>query len=67
VLGHHPLNWLDDEHAQQLSVLFGQHSVLYLHGHLHANDSRYEDGGKGEFLGIRCGSAFQDQMIGRPP
>jgi len=67
VLGHHPLNWLEDEQAQQLSLIFGKHSVLYLHGHLHVNDSRYDDGGKGQFLGIRCGSAFQGRADDKPP
>lgn len=62
VLGHHPLDWLDDAHAKKMRGLLGKHSCLYLHGHLHANEGRYEDGGQGEFLTIRCGSAFQ----GRP-
>ncbi|MFZ2104536.1 MAG: metallophosphoesterase [Roseiarcus sp.] len=62
VLGHHPMDWLEDSHAQRMRVILGKHSTIYLHGHLHENDVRYDDGGQGAFLAIRCGAAFQ----GRP-
>ncbi|HEY8097420.1 MAG TPA: metallophosphoesterase [Methylobacter sp.] len=66
VLGHHPIDWLDDGQAQMIRVLLGKHSCLYLHGHLHENDARYDDGGRGEFLAIRCGSAFQGRADDKP-
>jgi hypothetical protein len=67
VLAHHPLDWIEDNQAQQMRVLLGKHSALYLHGHLHANEGRYDDGGQGAFLGIRCGSAFQGRPDDKPP
>ncbi len=67
VLGHHPLDWLDDGDAQQIRVILGKHSAFYLHGHLHANEARYDDGGQGTYLGIRCGSAFQGRPDDKPP
>ena len=62
VLGHHPLDWLEDSQAQSMRIILGKHNAIYLHGHLHENDTRYDDGGQGAFLTVRCGSAFQ----GRP-
>jgi tetratricopeptide (TPR) repeat protein/predicted MPP superfamily phosphohydrolase len=62
VLGHHPLDWLEDGQAQSMRVILGKHKAIYLHGHLHENDTRYDDGGQGSFLTVRCGCAFQ----GRP-
>jgi hypothetical protein len=35
VLGHHPLDWLHDDHLGELRSILGQHHVIYLHGHLH--------------------------------
>jgi calcineurin-like phosphoesterase family protein len=66
VLGHHPVSWMRDEHTQQVQVILGNHSDIYLHGHLHADDARYDDGGQGRFLGIRCGAAFQGRPEDKP-
>jgi hypothetical protein len=66
VLGHHPLSWLQDDHAQRMRVILGKYSAIYLHGHLHANQARFDDGGHGAFLGIRCGSAFQGRPDDKP-
>lgn len=59
VLGHHPLNWLHEESTQRLRALFGQHSVIYLHGHMHQADGTREDGSGNDFLVFQAGSAFQ--------
>jgi Calcineurin-like phosphoesterase len=66
VLGHHPLSWMQDDDEQRVRVILGKYSALYLHGHLHANEARYDDGGQGAFLGIRCGSAFQGRPGDKP-
>jgi hypothetical protein len=59
VLGHHPLNWLDEEHARRLKALFGHHRVIYLHGHMHHADGTREDGAGNDFLVFQAGAAFQ--------
>ncbi|MCE9849587.1 metallophosphoesterase [Aeromonas allosaccharophila] len=59
VLGHHPLNWLHEESTQRLRALFGQHSVIYLHGHMHQADGTREDGSGNDFLVFQAGAAFQ--------
>jgi hypothetical protein len=59
VLGHHPLSWIQDPHARRISALFGKHNVIYLCGHLHEADTRYEDGARGTFLTLQSGAAFQ--------
>lgn len=59
VLGHHPLNWLDEESTPRLRALFGQHGVIYLHGHMHQADGSREDGAGNEFLVFQAGAAFQ--------
>lgn len=59
VLGHHPLTWMDDEHAHRLRALFGYYRVIYLHGHLHETDGTQEDGAGNPFLSIQSGAAFQ--------
>jgi hypothetical protein len=66
VLGHHPLGWMFDEHAERIASILGKHSALYLHGHLHANEARYDEGAHGTFLAIRCGSAFQGRSDDNP-
>ncbi|MGU5738647.1 P-loop NTPase [Aeromonas caviae] len=59
VLGHHPLNWLDEDSTPRLKALFGQHGVIYLHGHMHQADGSREDGAGNEFLVFQAGAAFQ--------
>jgi hypothetical protein len=59
VLGHHPLNWFDEDKVQPLRALFGQHRVIYLHGHLHKSEGHQEDGSGQPFLILQAGAAFQ--------
>ncbi|MEA2599164.1 MAG: hypothetical protein QOF89_156 [Acidobacteriota bacterium] len=59
VLGHHPLDWLDDDHVEPLRALLGQHHAIYLHGHLHKSRGRPEDGAGRDFLAIQSGACFQ--------
>jgi predicted MPP superfamily phosphohydrolase len=66
VLGHHPLHWLADSDAQQIKAILGKYRAIYLHGHLHKNDARQEDGGNGLFLSIQSGAAFQGRAEDSP-
>lgn len=59
VLGHHPLSWLHDYDARTMQTILAKNHAVYLHGHLHENDARIEDGGAGAFLAIQSGAAFQ--------
>lgn len=59
VLGHHPIDWLRDEELFAVRSLLGQHSALYLHGHMHRTFSSYEEGGGFPFLAIQSGAGFQ--------
>lgn len=59
VLGHHPLDWFTDNEVKQIRALFGRYNVIYLHGHLHKNDSSREDGAGKAFLVIQAGASFQ--------
>jgi hypothetical protein len=66
VLGHHPLDWINDQQAQSMRLILGEYSAINLCGHLHTNDARYDDGGKGSFLAIRSGAAFQGRPEDKP-
>jgi calcineurin-like phosphoesterase family protein len=66
VLGHHPLHWLTDHDAQQIRVILGKFNAIYLHGHLHMNDVRYDDSGSSLFLTIQTGAAFQGRAEDNP-
>ncbi|MEW8335505.1 MAG: metallophosphoesterase [Candidatus Thiodiazotropha sp.] len=59
VLGHHPIDWFLPGDAQGIRALFGKHRVIYLHGHLHQNSSRFEEGAGHLFLNVQSGAAFQ--------
>nr|VFJ89572.1 MAG: Calcineurin-like phosphoesterase [Candidatus Kentron sp. H]VFJ92765.1 MAG: Calcineurin-like phosphoesterase [Candidatus Kentron sp. H]VFJ97562.1 MAG: Calcineurin-like phosphoesterase [Candidatus Kentron sp. H] len=59
VLGHHPLNWFLPENEEPIRALFGQHFVLYLHGHLHKTGARFKVGAGHPFLTLQSGVAFQ--------
>ncbi|MCP4696306.1 MAG: hypothetical protein GY862_05605, partial [Gammaproteobacteria bacterium] len=59
VLGHHPLDWFQREEAEAIRALFGHHQVIYLHGHMHKNRSRFEEGAGYPFLTLQSGAAFQ--------
>ncbi|MGT2430016.1 hypothetical protein ACU4HD_17110 [Cupriavidus basilensis] len=36
VLGHHPLDWVNQSHVSTLKSIFAENQVIYLHGHMHA-------------------------------
>lgn len=59
VLGHHPLDWFLDEELEPVRALLGRHNVIYLHGHMHKNRSRYEEGAGFPFLALQSGACFQ--------
>lgn len=59
VLGHHPLEWLRPSEQKMVKSLFGQSSVIYLHGHLHEQWAEPTYGGGSSFLVIQTGAAFQ--------
>lgn len=67
VLGHHPLSWWEDREEANIRRLFAQHHVIYLHGHKHKAEGRFEEGGAEQFLVLQAGAAFQarenDQWI----
>lgn len=58
VLGHHPLDWLDED-GLAIRALFGKNNVMYLHGHLHKNSYQPEYGAGQPFISIQSGAAFQ--------
>jgi predicted MPP superfamily phosphohydrolase len=59
VLGHHPIDWFADEEANAIRALFGQHGVIYLHGHMHKGHSSYKEGAGNPFLTLQAGACFQ--------
>lgn len=59
VLGHHPIDWFYDDHAEQLRLILAEHKAIYLHGHLHRARARIEDGYSFGFLSVQAGAAFQ--------
>ncbi|GBC62858.1 hypothetical protein DENIS_3842 [Desulfonema ishimotonii] len=58
VLGHHPLNWFDEDFTS-IKSLFGKNNVIYLHGHLHKINTSQEYGAGQQFLTLQTGAAFQ--------
>jgi len=61
VLGHHPVDWFDDNHVAPIRSLLCRHNALYLHGHLHKNRANPEDGAGYGFLSVQSGAAFQSR------
>ncbi len=59
VLGHHPLDWFHPDDLPGIRALFGKCRVIYLHGHLHENSSRFDEGAGRFFLNVQSGAAFQ--------
>jgi len=59
VLGHHPLSWWHDREEGDIRRLFAEHHVIYLHGHKHKAEGRFEEGGVDQFLVLQAGAAFQ--------
>lgn len=69
-LGHHPFRWLvdDDESTEDSKViknLFGRNGIVYLHGHLHKGENKFEYGAGYPFLSIgteACFAARKDRI-----
>ncbi len=59
VLGHHPLNWLQEDQKRQISALLAKHKAVYFHGHKHRNSGGYMVSAGSGFLSFQCGAAFQ--------
>lgn len=59
ILGHHPLNWLEEEQRKQVIALFAKNKAIYLHGHMHRNSGGYAVVNDSGGLSIQCGAAFQ--------
>lgn len=59
VLGHHPLSWWHDREEGDIRRLFAEYHVIYLHGHKHKAEGRFEEGGVDQFLVLQAGAAFQ--------
>lgn len=58
VLGHHPLDWYDED-AISIRALLGKTSAIYMHGHLHKNSGNLEIAAGHKFLNLQSGAAFQ--------
>ncbi len=59
VLGHHPLDWIEQKESRAIQSILGNHHAIYLHGHLHDNWVEPRYGGEGGFLSIQSRAAFQ--------
>lgn len=59
VLGHHPLEWLRHDERLSIERLFREHQVVYLHGHMHQSESKWNGWPGQGFLTIQAGAAFQ--------
>jgi hypothetical protein len=59
VLGHHPIDWFIDDEIRPIRSMFGKNNVIYLHGHLHRNESTLGNGAGHLFLIIQAGASFQ--------
>lgn len=59
VLGHHPIDWFLDAELAPVRATLGRHNALYLHGHMHKEHSRYEEGAGYSFLALQSGACFQ--------
>lgn len=59
VLGHHPLTWWAETEERNIRSLFAEFNVIYLHGHKHKAEGRFEEGGVDQFLVLQAGAAFQ--------
>jgi predicted MPP superfamily phosphohydrolase len=58
VLGHHPLEWFNEE-KQPIRSLLAKNNVVYLHGHLHKNDGEQIIKGNKGYVTVQAGAAFQ--------
>jgi 3',5'-cyclic AMP phosphodiesterase CpdA len=55
---HHPLSWLSDTSAKQLSGVFQEHGNLHLFGHMHDPQPQNVEGLKGQILTDQAGAIF---------
>ena len=65
VLGHHPIEWFQEEERTSIERLFREHRVVYLHGHLHKNEAGWKGWPGNEFLTVQAGAAFQAREDGK--
>ena len=59
VLGHHPLEWFRQDERTSIERLFREHRVVYLHGHMHKSESKWNGWPGQGFLTVQAGAAFQ--------
>ncbi|MNK71207.1 3',5'-cyclic adenosine monophosphate phosphodiesterase CpdA [compost metagenome] len=59
VLGHHPLEWIHQSHRSAIKSIFAANHVIYLHGHMHAENFSNQLNGSGDFVSIQAGAAWQ--------
>lgn len=59
VLGHHPLDWINQSHVSTLKSIFAENQAIYLHGHMHAENFSNLISGSGEFATVQAGAAWQ--------
>jgi hypothetical protein len=67
VLGHHPVDWYLDDEVRHIRTLFGDHKVLYLHGHLHRIGVDYRVNPSSLHLEIQAGATYQARKDSRLP
>lgn len=58
VIGHHPIDWLIDDEVQPCKTQFARHNVIFLHGHIHKNQSNLGWEAGEEFPSIQSGCCF---------
>ncbi|MGT3072980.1 P-loop NTPase [Pseudomonas putida] len=59
VLGHHPVDWFRSDERHSIERLFREHRVVYLHGHMHKNESKWSGWPGLGYLTVQAGAAFQ--------
>jgi predicted phosphodiesterase len=59
VLGHHPLDYFDNEEVAGIRALFKRDNVIYLHGHLHENPSGCDLKESRDLLALQAGASFK--------
>jgi predicted phosphodiesterase len=66
VLGHHPLEWLEEECRKDVEACFGVRGAVYLHGHLHTIDAkrgnRFQD-----YIALQGGATYQAYNDNKEP
>lgn len=59
ILGHHPIEWFRNDERNSIERLFRENRIIYLHGHLHQNESKWKGWPTKGFLTVQAGAAFQ--------